>query len=70
VELARERAKPVREIAEDLGIAESCLRRWIAADDVEAGRKEGVTKDERKEPGCAGRIGSSRWRRRSWEKRP
>lgn len=49
VELARERAKPIREIASDLGIAESCLRRWMAQDDVEAGRKEGLTKDEREE---------------------
>jgi transposase len=49
VELARERAKPIREIASDLGIAESCLRRWMALDDVEAGRKEGMTKDEREE---------------------
>ncbi len=29
VELARERAKPIRQIALDLGIGESCLRRWM-----------------------------------------
>lgn len=49
VELARERAKPIRQIAEDLGIAESCLRRWMAQDDIDAGRKEGLTRDEREE---------------------
>lgn len=49
VELARERAKPIREIASDLGIAESCLRRWMVQDDIDAGRKEGLTKDEREE---------------------
>lgn len=49
MELARERAKPIREIASDLGIAESCLRRWMAIDDVETGRREGMTKDEREE---------------------
>lgn len=49
VELARERAKPVRQIAEDLGIAESCLRRWMAQDDIDAGRREGLTRDEREE---------------------
>ena len=48
VGLARERAKPIREIA-DLGIAESCLRRWMAQDDIDAGRKEGLTRDEREE---------------------
>jgi transposase-like protein len=49
VELARRRDKPIREIAADLGIAESCLRRWMRADDVDAGRVEGFTSDERAE---------------------
>jgi transposase len=49
VELARERAKPVAEIARDLGISESCLRRWMEVADVDEGRKEGLTTDERKE---------------------
>ena len=30
-----------REIAKDLGISESCLRRWIDLADVDAGRREG-----------------------------
>jgi transposase len=49
VELARERAKPVAEIAKDLGISESCLRRWIDIADVDAGRKEGLTSPDRAE---------------------
>lgn len=49
VELARERAKPVAEIAKDLGISESCLRRWLDAADVDEGRREGVTSPERAE---------------------
>jgi transposase len=49
VELARERAKPIRDIARDLGISESCLRRWMDLADVDAGRKEGLTADERRE---------------------
>ena len=49
VELARERAKPVAEIARDLGISESCLRRWMGVADVDEGRKEGLSSDERKE---------------------
>ncbi len=40
--------EPICEIAKDLGIAESCLRRWMAQDDVDAGRKEGLSSDERK----------------------
>jgi transposase len=43
VELVRERAKPVAAIAKDLGICESCLRRWIDIDDVEAGRRSELT---------------------------
>jgi transposase len=49
VELARLREKPIREIAKDLGISESCLRNWISRADVDEGRKEGLTTDERAE---------------------
>jgi transposase-like protein len=49
VELARLREKPVAVIASDLGISESCLRRWMDVADVDEGRKEGLTSDERAE---------------------
>jgi len=49
VELARLREKPIAQIAKDLGISESCLRRWMGLADVEEGHKEGLTKDERAE---------------------
>ena len=49
VELARLREKPVADIAHDLGIAESCLRRWMKQADVHSGRVEGLTSDERAE---------------------
>jgi transposase-like protein len=39
VELARRREKPIAAIAADLGIAESCLRRWMKQDDFDAGRR-------------------------------
>jgi transposase len=38
--------KPLREIARDLGIAESCLRPWMNQADVDVGRKEGLTTAE------------------------
>jgi len=41
--------EPVARVARDLGISESCLRRWMERDDVDAGRKEGLTSAERKE---------------------
>ncbi len=49
VELALERAKPIAQIARDLGISESCLRRWMSQADVDAGRREGVSSEERRE---------------------
>jgi transposase-like protein len=49
VELARSGEKPVAVIAKDLGISESGLRRWMAQSDIEDGKAEGVTRDERAE---------------------
>jgi transposase-like protein len=49
VELVRRGEQSVPQIAKDLGISESCLRRWVAVDDVDTGRREGVSSDERKE---------------------
>jgi transposase len=55
VELAREvdddgnRVHRVAQLARDLKISESCLRNWLAADEVEAGERPGVTKAEREE---------------------
>jgi len=49
VELARLREKPIAVIASDLGISESCLRRWMDVADVDEGRKEGLSSDERAE---------------------
>ncbi len=43
------REKPIREIAPDLGIAESCLRRWMQQADVDQGHRDGITTDERAE---------------------
>jgi transposase len=49
VELARQRDKPIAQIAKDLGIAESGLRRWMAQADIDEGKREGLSSDERKE---------------------
>ncbi len=49
VELARLREKPVAQIAVDLGISESCLRRWMDVADVDDGRRPGLTTDEKAE---------------------
>jgi transposase len=49
VELARLRDKPIAQIAKDLGISETCLRRWMAQADVDDGHRPGLSSDERKE---------------------
>ena len=49
VELARLGEKPIAQIAKDLGIAESGLRRWMAQADIDEGKKEGLSTDERAE---------------------
>ena len=49
VELARLREKPIVQIARELGISESCLRRWMDIADVDDGRRPGLSSDERAE---------------------
>jgi transposase len=49
VELARLREKPVAQIAEDLGISDSCLRNSMARADVDEGLRDGVSSRERDE---------------------
>ena len=49
VALARSGEKPVAEISRDLGISESCLGRWMAQSNVDDGRLEGLTRDDRAE---------------------
>ncbi len=49
VELARRREQPIGKIAADLGISESCLRRWMSVADVDEGVREGISTDERAE---------------------
>jgi transposase len=40
---------PVAQTARDLGISESCLRNWMSRDEIDSGRKPGLTTEERKE---------------------
>jgi hypothetical protein len=34
-------------VAADLGVAEWCVRRWMKQDDIDSGRAEGLSTDER-----------------------
>ena len=49
IELARQPGGSVAKVARELGISESGLRRWMAQDDIDAGRREGLSTKEREE---------------------
>jgi transposase-like protein len=49
VELARLREKPTAQIANDLGISDSCLRNWMRQADIDDGRRAGLSSDDRDE---------------------
>ena len=71
VELTRQEGARVPQIAKDLGISDSCLRRWIQQAEVEEGTREGLTSsmDPESETGnyrfkssCRFSFGWSDWR--------
>jgi transposase-like protein len=49
VELVRRSGRPLREIAVDLGISTETLRIWVRQVEVDGGRREGLTSEERQE---------------------
>jgi transposase len=49
VELARRREKPITHLAADLGISDATLHGWLKQADIDEGRSEGLTTDERAE---------------------
>jgi transposase len=49
VQLARNADRSIAQVARDLGVSNQTLRNWIKQADVDAGRREGLTTDEREE---------------------
>jgi len=49
VDLAREGSKPIVQLARELGISESGLRRWMAQAEVDEGKREGLSSSDRAE---------------------
>ncbi len=49
VALARMEGASIAQVARDLGISDSCLRRWIGQAEVEEDSREGLTSTERTE---------------------
>jgi transposase len=49
VELCRTSGKSISQIARDLELSETALRRWIAQVEIDAGKRPGLTTDEHAE---------------------
>jgi transposase len=49
VELMRLSGRSIPQIADELGVSPQSLRNWVRQGDVDAGRAEGLTTDEREE---------------------
>jgi transposase len=49
VKLARSSEKPLSELARDLGVSAETLRNWLKQQQIDAGKRDGLTTDEREE---------------------
>jgi transposase len=49
VELLRTSSKSVGEVCRDLDLTETAVRRWLTQADIDEGRRDGLTTDERDE---------------------
>jgi transposase len=49
VELCRKGDRGIAEVARDLGLTETSVRRWVGQAEIDAGRKPGLTSSEHEE---------------------
>lgn len=51
MEIVRTSGKPIRQVANELGIYDSTLGNWVRQDEINRGEREGLTTDERERLG-------------------
>ena len=49
LKLARSSEKPLSELARDLGVSTGTLHNWLKQQHIDAGKRDGLTTDEREE---------------------
>jgi transposase len=49
IRLVKSSGEPIRQVAKDLGVSDQTLRNWVHQADVNAGKREGLTTEERTE---------------------
>jgi transposase-like protein len=49
VELVRTSGDPLSKVARDLGVSETGLRNWLVQAEIDAGERQGLSSDERRE---------------------
>ncbi len=52
VKLARSSGKLLSGLARDLGVSTETLRNWLKQEQIDTGKREGITTDEREELRC------------------
>lgn len=49
VELAREGSRPIAQLAKELGVSDSGLRKWVSQAEIDEGHRQGLTTADREE---------------------
>lgn len=55
VRLVRSSGRPISEAARELGVSADPLRKWVKQTEIDTGKRDGLTADEREELGRLGR---------------